>query len=259
VPAAKPSFPALQRGHPLAQGLVLAVPMGEGSGLTTYDLSGNDNHGTLVGGATWAGGQHGWSIALNGTTGYGSVPSGPSLPDGSAPMTVACWLKPTLGANNRGIITRTAAFATGTAGWRFNYQGTGTLRWDTSAAQVNSTFTMTSAAWNHVAATVEASTVTFYLNGVAEAHASSSLGTANTTAAVNYGTFSTTSGLATGNIDAVALWNRALSADEVAALYFDSFAMYRRPSWRLKAAGAAAAAQPYDLEHSPGFQPLMAM
>src|ERR1700729_1971261 len=94
--AVKPNWPMLRRGHPLAQGLVLGLPVFEGSGATANDLSGYSDNGVLTGGVTWVGGPSGWALKLDGTSGYISIPSSPSLPDGSAPFSVACWVAPTL-------------------------------------------------------------------------------------------------------------------------------------------------------------------
>jgi hypothetical protein len=54
--------------------LIAWLRFDEGSGTTAYDSSGNDNDGTLVGGATWAAGRFGGGIELDGTSGYVSVP-----------------------------------------------------------------------------------------------------------------------------------------------------------------------------------------
>ena len=43
----------LYNGGDIRDGLVLYLPMDEGSGNTVYDHSGNNNHGTIYG-ATWS-------------------------------------------------------------------------------------------------------------------------------------------------------------------------------------------------------------
>ena len=60
-------------------GCVLALPMDEGSGDTVYDKSGNDNDGTIYGGATWTDGRFGKALDLDGTDDYVEVSSNESL------------------------------------------------------------------------------------------------------------------------------------------------------------------------------------
>ena len=55
----------LDRTHPLAQGLVGCWLMNEGGGDRVYDYSGNDNHGTFVGGPTWAVGADGAAVHIS--------------------------------------------------------------------------------------------------------------------------------------------------------------------------------------------------
>src|SRR4051812_42490684 len=66
MPAVKPAFPRLRRGHPLARGLSRAWLLGEGSGDKALDLSGNDAHGTTSASNLWAGGQSGWALGCAG-------------------------------------------------------------------------------------------------------------------------------------------------------------------------------------------------
>ncbi len=61
----------------------------EGTGTTAYDSSGNNNDGTLVGGATWVTGRFGGGLELDGTSGYVSVPDFELTTD---TITFAIWL-----------------------------------------------------------------------------------------------------------------------------------------------------------------------
>ena len=69
----KPLPPRLQRGHPLARGLVGAWEFTEGSGLMAYDSSGYGNHGTLENGAAWSGGRAGSAALFGGNATDGEV------------------------------------------------------------------------------------------------------------------------------------------------------------------------------------------
>jgi len=68
----------------------------EGTGMTTSDLSGKGNNGTLVGGATWATGRFGGGIQLDGSSGYVSIPDFELTTD---TITFAIWLNGWKGAD----------------------------------------------------------------------------------------------------------------------------------------------------------------
>lgn len=72
----KPPFPRLQRGNPLAYGLVGAWEFYEGAGPIVHDVSGNRNHGTIANAAPWVGSKIGWALSLNGSS--QNVPIGPT-------------------------------------------------------------------------------------------------------------------------------------------------------------------------------------
>ncbi len=59
----------INRTHPLVKGLIGAWPFNDGTGLKTWDYSGNANKGTLEGGATWAPGRRGWAVNCDGVDG----------------------------------------------------------------------------------------------------------------------------------------------------------------------------------------------
>ena len=53
--------------NPLPPGLVAGYRLGEGSGTTTADISGNNYTGTLVSGPTWTTGHYGNALAFSGS------------------------------------------------------------------------------------------------------------------------------------------------------------------------------------------------
>lgn len=73
----------LDRTHPLAQGLVGCWLMNEGGGLSVHDYSGNDNSGLLENGPVWSPGVDGWACAFPGTTDSARLPAA-SFPNGDA-------------------------------------------------------------------------------------------------------------------------------------------------------------------------------
>jgi hypothetical protein len=67
-------------------GLIGYWTVNEGLGTTVYDYSGNGAHGTLVGGAEW---DKDGVLHLDGKTGYVAIPNGPW--NVAAPVTYLCW------------------------------------------------------------------------------------------------------------------------------------------------------------------------
>ena len=213
----------------------------EGSGTTTNDGSGNGNTGILVG-ATWVADRHGTSTALhfNGTSQFVQVADSSSLKITGA-ITIAAWVKPetvrlqavvkkavtsgsrtdgyelTLDGTNGGCTTNPCGFG------RFNEKASGELfRIDAST-----TYSTTNP-WSLYAVTYDPAdnTLRMYRNGV--------LSSTNTPAspltivtnnlylgigAQLSGTGPTATYLFKGSLDDILIFNRALSATEISALY----------------------------------------
>jgi len=74
----------------LSDGLVLWLPMDEGSGVIAYDASGHANHGTVI--ANWTTGYNEGGLSFNGTTDYVDCGTSSSLKPTSA-ITLSAWVK----------------------------------------------------------------------------------------------------------------------------------------------------------------------
>lgn len=66
MPAAKPVFPMLQDGHPLAQHLEVGYVLSEGAGGVLYDKSRGGGAGSLNAGAAWSAGPEGAAVSCSG-------------------------------------------------------------------------------------------------------------------------------------------------------------------------------------------------
>lgn len=230
MPIAKPVTPQLQRGHPLAQGLIYAAPFHEGSGSTVADLSGQNNPGTINTDVTWANGRAGFAldfsgVAVNSPTNTVSLNKAIAL--AGIPFTIAFWIKPKSQAALFGSIgSQNDLFGL----W---YQGSNGVH----NGQINITFAtgvnsgaLVDKAWSYFAITRNGTTVTTYINGIQD------LVFTLTVSSYNFNMYgSDPSGECfLGQLDDYKIWNRALSANEIAQLYFDSQQIYR-PRARLSA------------------------
>jgi Concanavalin A-like lectin/glucanases superfamily len=227
-------------------GLVGWWKFDEGSGTSAADSSGNTNTGTLTNGPTWTTGKIGGAVTLaNASNNYVDVANPANFAfERTQPFSLAAWIYHTDNTTEGDIFAKILNTSTwqgydlmmpssGTGGCsgsctanclqfdlNNNYSGNNAcIRVDNSAATLN--------AWHHVAATYDGSStaagMTIYVDGVAQTPTSSqSALTASIldTADLKIGTDVPGNGDSfTGTIDDARVWNRALSASEVLALY----------------------------------------
>ncbi len=193
------------------------------------------NHGILQGGAlASAGGMVGNAFSFDGTNSYVQIPNSTVLQPTN--LTVECWVR-FAGLDSPGTAavgvqyivfkqnTRTANFEGFDLG-KSRVGGNDVFRFIVSAAggqsiSLQSTTTISAGVWYHVAAVRGGNVAQLYVNGVLERQT-------NVTFAQNYGNFPLyfgTSGQSywdrklKGDLDEVTLYQRALSAGEIAAIY----------------------------------------
>ncbi len=210
-------------------------------GWWTADGNANDiagtNNGILMGGATAnATGEVGPAFSFDGTNGFVQIPNAPALQPTN--FTIEAWVKfssldsPGLGgspAGNQYLVfkqnTRTSSFE----GFTLNKTRVGTndffrFLMSSSTGQstgVDSVTTVHTGIWYHVAGVRGSNFVQIYVNGVLEQQT-------NITFPQDYGNFPLYFGTTgesywdhklAGNLDEIALYNRPLSSNEIAAIY----------------------------------------
>ncbi len=188
-------------------GLVGYWSMDEGTSTIAHDFSGNKNNGTINGTATWISGKLGKALSFNGST---NVDMGTGMAGTFPAMTISAWVNPSSFASWRAIVQ------TANAGDRALYLQDNHVQLYSSC---NSTGTVSSTGWTFVTATIDGSdNIIYYINGSSSGGCNSGshrvveylhISGINTGDSENF----------VGSIDDVRVYNRALSATEVAQLY----------------------------------------
>jgi len=199
----------------------------EGAGTTAYDSAGS-NHGTLVNGPVWTGGQIDGALCFDGADDYVDLGNDSSLKP-PLPVALSAWIN--LSRNDAVVICldesssiyygvtllvdisshATIGFGDGN-GWgssAYRRSKTGTTTLDTDT-------------WYHVAGVVRGATnMDVYINGVDDGGTYSGTGgsLAYSSANASIGTSHYEDICFDGKIDDVRLYDRALSAEEVEGLY----------------------------------------
>jgi hypothetical protein len=153
---------------PPIPGLSARYAFEEATGITTADVSGNNNYGVLSVGVSWTAGKFGAGVSFNGTSGDVVVNDSATL-DLSGSYTLTAWIKPDTLAGFQTILIKEVSASCGywlqTVGAQissgFN-SGSGCIDHQTSTAN------LLVGSWYHVAAVLDRDAQTFkiYVNGV---------------------------------------------------------------------------------------------
>jgi len=148
----------------------------EGSGTTTNDASGNNNTGTLYGGALWTTGKHAKAIDFDGLNDYVEVSDSDSL-DITGNITLEAWIYPRSLIDRQTIVCK-YNHTTLSSSYYLSLGGTlGTTTYlnkiyfalctdgNQYYAMVSNT-NITTNTWTHVAATMNGTSMILYINGV---------------------------------------------------------------------------------------------
>ncbi len=186
--------------------------------------SAGTNGGTLQGTASFVAGEVGQAFSFDGTTGYVSVPDAPALDSLTNAITIELWMKSANLGNNadwEGLVTK------GNTSWRFMATTSAKTVYlglsGTSSTDLFGTRNVNDGQWHHVAATYDGSTASLYVDGTLDvSHPASGQIAQNSLPLYIGGDSQPPSGhtyLFKGSIDEVSLYNRALSSNEIAAIY----------------------------------------
>lgn len=213
---------------PTAAGPVGLWKFNEGSGTTAADSSGNNNLGTLQGGATFGSGHSGSGLVLNGSNPRAVVPDTASL-DITGTITFSVWIAPSQKATQ--YVVKKAAYgstdgyelslsSTGKVFVRFNQKTSG----DKYRIDSTSSYPTDGSTWMHVAATYDGTTMRLYINGQLQSSKTASFTIKTNNNALGIGAEGSGFRPVGGAIDDALVANRAFSAIEITALYQGTFA-----------------------------------
>ena len=236
---AKPILPRLQRGHPLARGLIAAWTFHEGSGPSLVDISGRGNTGTLQNAPSWSGGQFGSSLSFNAASSQSVLTTNTAL---SNDFTFLVWFRPTATAAFTRIADKNYI-----AGFWLGHAGSGSGMWGGGVIEYGSSYgifvPLATNEWHQLVSRRSGTTHTIIGDGGAVSTSNIVASTALDATAVRFGVAHNGSGYFSGQISQVLFWNRAVSDADIKALYLDPFAMFR-PRRVLKL--SAVTAHPYS-------------
>jgi len=205
--------------------LKLDMPMQEGSGVAILDGSGNQNHGTGSG-ITWANGQeYGFQHPLvrsNNPMVFGGsddqVDCGTNTLGINGNLTLSCWVR-----SDGDYSKYRTIIAQRNAGVSTNYEiylriSSGVIGFFDGSLN-NSSTTLTANTENHIMAVVSGTSLTLYLNGSSIHTATISAPSSTSGEHFVIGNAYNQSEQFDGMINDVAVWDSALTANEVTALY----------------------------------------
>jgi hypothetical protein len=208
-------------GSIVTNGLVLALDAADRnsyvSGSTTWnDLSGNNNSGSLTNGPTFSS-ANGGSIVFDGTNDFVTGSDSSNFAFGTNNFTVGSWF---FSLSSVGIIVDLRSNSSGTGPGFSDYflNNKFYLYWS-NANRYQSTGSIDTFKWYNVVTTRQSSTVSVYINGILDGTTTdnTNLTEGGFRLARNVNTAGT--GYLSGSISSVQIYNRALSAAEIAQNY----------------------------------------
>jgi hypothetical protein len=222
----------LNRSHPLSRGLVGLWLFNEGSGGQVFDLSGNNNTGSLVADTYFGPGKFGSALILDGTGDYVDCGNKTILNPGTSDFFVSMWVKTTdtagIFASKRNLQDEGDA---NNEGWAF-YISPNHVRFLITDVSDNyyatSTSNVNDGKWHHIVGVRAGGRVKIYFDNVLEEDVA---GTTASIDSVRQLLFGNQVDLSAGNylagsIDHAMIYSRTLSASEIALLYREPFCMF---------------------------------
>jgi hypothetical protein len=201
------------------------VALWSGDGAANDSVGGN--HGALHGGVSFASGKVGQAFNFNGIDSYVNVPSSPAIKM-TGPFTIVAWINylrtSGVGNNAVSVVTKGIDAAT-TMDWGLGISPGQKLR---PYAQIGADWIyfdcdtiLNTGVWYHVAMVYNGTNIQGYVNGTLDGSKTVSGVLQATDYPLRIGTYASVlaPGFFPGEIDELAIYNRALSASEIQTIY----------------------------------------
>lgn len=212
----------------LDSGLAGYWKLDENTGTSASDASTNGSTGTLTNGPTWTTGQIGSAVDFDGTNDHISVPGSSAL-NVTRQITLSTWFRPDVlpSYGNEKYFFRNDVSGSQYYSFRLDGGPSGDYQlWFTPGSggdhNGSETFSLTASSWYHAAVTHDSTSgkVSFYINGQLVSTSTDTVtgGYISGTGTLYIGS-AASSAYFNGALDEARIYNRTLSADEVAQLY----------------------------------------
>ncbi|MBX7054992.1 MAG: FG-GAP-like repeat-containing protein [Pyrinomonadaceae bacterium] len=179
------------------------------------------NNAVLFGDTTFVAGRVGQAFNFDGSGDYAQVATTSSLPVGASPRTVELWFKTSVDLTSQtesGLMQYGSAGGGNMFGLITSANAPGKLYFYGHSADLAGTTTLLPNTWYHGAVTYDGTTIKLYVNGQLENQAAIGLNTVLESYGLVIGHRAGGS-FWTGQIDEPAIYDRELSASEIAAIY----------------------------------------
>jgi len=215
----------IDRGHPLSRGLLSCYAFNEGAGSRVNDVAGG-RFGTLTGTA-WGKSRSGACLQLDGVDDYVSLGEFAGLGARNRTFAINVFTPSLVTGGHRMLSFQQDDVSTSPRTFEIDLRsGSSSAGFGASPFNGFVFFTAASTGWQQYVATITGQTVTLYINGVLIGSATNT-GTAPNNCIGYIGRFNATTGLyCGGSVDNLSIWNRALSAREVAQFSAEPFQMF---------------------------------
>jgi hypothetical protein len=205
---------------PADEGLVLALGFDENMGLTAFDGSGRNHHGTIAG-AERVSGKIGGALRFDGVDDWVTVADAAAL-DLSSAMTLEAWVNPATAGGWRTVVLKEGAGNMAYELYANNPDVARPAAYFTTPGGairgITGTSAMSANTWSHLAVTYDGANMRLYVNGALVRTVARTGAILATSGPLHIGGNEVWGGeWFAGLIDEVRIYNRALSASEIQA------------------------------------------
>jgi len=202
-------------------GLVAQWLMDEGTGTNVGDNSGNGNDGTMnnMDNSKWVEGMDGKALKFDGSDDYVKVDDAPTL-DMTDEITIEAWVKLNELNRRQCFVGKRHGVAASQIGYLLKMGDDNSLALQFNGFGYNAGI-LKADVWQHVAGTYDGSTINLYINGVNIGSENHSGSITSNNAPVYLGAFyySSFTNLLNGELDEIAIYNKAMTKNEIAQQY----------------------------------------